>query len=85
MSEKEQSPASTQVPELVCHLFNGQFVALSNGNDPTIRAFLPDDDIPMVEIYEQLKIDYKSPLGLRETYIDVSVTNVNKENVRIYE
>ena len=72
MSQQQQPPAKSQIPELVCHLYNGQFVAISNGNDPTIRAILPDDDTLMVNVYEQLQIDYKSPLGLIETYIDVS-------------
>ena len=72
MSQQKQPSAKSQVPELVCHLYNGQFIALTNGNDPAIRAILPDDDTLMVNVYEQLQIDYKSPLGLKETYIDVS-------------
>ena len=85
MSEREQWSSSDQIPELVSFIFNGQFVALANGNDPTVKAFLPDDDTSMLEVYEKLKIDYRSPLGLRETYIDVSVKDINKERVRIYE
>ena len=70
--QRQQAPPLR--PELVIHIYNGQYTALTNGNNsaiPPIRP--PPDDTLIREVFDTLDIDYTSPLGIRITYVDVAV------------
>ena len=70
----QQQQALPLRPELVIHIFNGQYIALTNGNNsaiPPIRP--PPDDTLIREVFDALGIDYTSPLGIRITYVDIAL------------
>ena len=73
---EQRQPAPPLKPELVVHLYNGQYIALTNGNNLAIPAIRPPrDDTLMLEVFESLDINYRSPLGIRITYVDVTVSH----------